>query len=172
MWEITGEKCFIQSGQNTPEITIYVGFSEVEISLTVTDAFGCSNVCIATLDCLDPIVADFTAQQDPTAPQVTEGPSVKGSHDDMIDILQHFNMWPNPAAASVNISFESMIEHETRIVLVNYLGQTVYSKDVRAIKGFNSHKLNVAHLPEGSYMVQLMSERAVESKMLVLVRNK
>jgi hypothetical protein len=45
MWEVIGEKCFIQSGQGTPEITIYVGWTTVEIILTVTDEFGCSTTC-------------------------------------------------------------------------------------------------------------------------------
>jgi hypothetical protein len=40
-WEIIGESCYIQGGQKTPDIFIYIGWSPLEIRLTVTDAYGC-----------------------------------------------------------------------------------------------------------------------------------
>jgi len=51
LWEMVGEECFIQGGQGTPEIIIYVGWSFVKIILTVTDAYGCVSMCMTTLLC-------------------------------------------------------------------------------------------------------------------------
>src|SRR5678815_980884 len=55
VWDVIGQECFIQDGQGTSGITIYVGFFDVTISLTVTDAYGCQTVCTATLECFDPL---------------------------------------------------------------------------------------------------------------------
>ncbi|MEO5906087.1 MAG: hypothetical protein ABIQ11_05140, partial [Saprospiraceae bacterium] len=79
LWEVEGEKCFIQSGQGTEEITIYVGFTAVDVSLTVTDAFGCSTICQATLECIDPfdnslnvVLPNTVADEDPIfSPEIT-----------------------------------------------------------------------------------------------------
>jgi hypothetical protein len=172
MWEVTGEKCFIQSGQGTSEILIYVGWSEVEISLTITDAFGCSTVCNATLNCLDPIEESIVEipQVHPEITPAAPADAVNGNLS--ADILHHFNLWPNPANTTINLSFESAKPHEANVRMLNFLGQVVLSQDISAIKGFNSKKLDVSHLPEGSYLLELVTEFETETKIVVLFRTK
>ncbi len=174
LWEITGEKCFIQGGQGTPEIIIYVGFSEVEISLTVTDAYGCTAVCTATLNCLNfagnlnivsPEIINLESNSGPVLPV----PYTGGNMED--NVLQHFNLWPNPAKESVTLSFDSSIDHEVQFTLTNFLGQIVLSDKIQAVKGFNSRKLDVSHLPEGGYLMQVVAEKEMRTKILVLLQN-
>jgi hypothetical protein len=171
IWEIEGEKCFIQSGQNTPEIIIYVGWSEVEISLTVTDAFGCSSVCSATLECLDPLDPFVTPTPDVFVADAPDTNINASDPDQRHALMEHLNLWPNPANASVNLSFESTMAHEVEFTLTNYLGQVVASEKFDAAKGFNSRKIDVSKLAEGNYLLQLISETETRTKMLLLFRN-
>ena len=171
LWEVVGEKCFIQSGQGTPEILIYIGWSEVGIRLTVTDAFGCTSVCSATLNCLDPI-ENLVIQPQIIQPESSVVPELPANKDQNIETLQHFNLWPNPANSTVNVSFESAKESEVEITMTNFLGQVVLRDEMDAAKGFNNRKLDVTSLPEGSYLLQLTSEDEIKTKILVLFRNK
>jgi hypothetical protein len=52
LWDIQGEDCIIQSGQHTPDIYIYVGWTDVHITLYVTDAYGCLSICQAVVSCI------------------------------------------------------------------------------------------------------------------------
>jgi hypothetical protein len=171
LWEIEGEKCFIQGGQGTPEIFIYVGWSEVDITLTVSDAFGCSSVCSITLNCLDPFENNFGINPQIVTPETEEEHTAPNSSTDL-HILEHFNLFPNPANASVNLSFESSEEQEVQYVMTNFLGQVVLNENMKAVKGFNSRKVDVSTLPDGSYLMQLVSEKETRSRILVLFRNK
>lgn len=171
LWEIEGEKCFIQGGQGTPEIFIYVGWSEVDIKLTVTDAFGCSSVCSITLNCLDPFENNFIINPHVINPETEVQQSMPNNSGADLHILEHFNLFPNPANASVNLSFESSLDHEVEYVMTNFLGQVVLSEGIKAVKGFNSRKIDVSNLPDGSYLMQLVSEKETRTRILVLFRN-
>ena len=169
LWEVEGEKCFIQSGQGTPEILIYVGWSEVEISLIVTDEFGCSSECHFLLNCLDPIGGSLVTNPQGIVPEAGIDPA--HANETTLDILKHFNIWPNPANESINLSFDSTIEQEVKFSLTNSLGQVVMHEKMLAVKGFNSKKIDVSQLTEGGYQIQLISEKEIRSKTVVLIRS-
>ncbi|MEO6131464.1 MAG: T9SS type A sorting domain-containing protein, partial [Saprospiraceae bacterium] len=168
-WEVIGEACFIQSGQGTPTIEIYVGFTDVTIVLTVTDEFGCSTTCSATLDCVLPGFNPFAGvitelnSETPLHPDVIQ-PS--RGNDEPNDNLTEVNLWPNPANGSVNLSFESSIRQEVKFTLMNYLGQIVLTDKINANKGYNSQKVDVAKLPEGSYLLEVTSDRSMYTKVI------
>jgi hypothetical protein len=167
-WEIEGEKCFIQSGQNTPSIDIYIGFGEVDIFLTVTDAFGCQGVCNATLDCIDPFDDAFAinpviiGQQGSNESPTTADPGV--------DYLRDLSFWPNPTAATVNVRFECMTANEVEISFTNYLGQIVKTEKVNALKGVNTRRIDVSNIPEGTYLMQVKTEKEVHTNTIVIMR--
>ncbi|MEO6131506.1 MAG: T9SS type A sorting domain-containing protein, partial [Saprospiraceae bacterium] len=173
-WEVVGEECFIESGQGTPEISIYIGFTAVTIILTVADEFGCSTICSAELDCVDPFLNPLTglpikidpAQRNDDIPQVTESNARRN-----MDKVQQLNLWPNPANESVTLNFESLIEQPMHYTLTNFLGQVMLSDQLNARIGFNTRKLDVAALPQGSYLLELKSETEIHTKVVVLLRD-
>ena len=85
--------------------------------------------------------------------------------------MKHFNIWPNPANESINLSFDSSIDQDVQISMTNSLGQIVMQERMNAIKGFNSKKIDVSHLTEGGYQIQLISQKEIRSKTVVLLRN-
>jgi hypothetical protein len=174
-WEVVGEKCFIQSGQGTPEILIYIGWTQVEIILTVTDAYGCSTVCSATLNCVigtgNPLIGTTPTLNS----EIVNGSDKKVVENADISLpegyLTKLNLWPNPANGSVNLSFDSYINHEIQFSLTNMLGQVVLTENFNALKGSNTHTVDVSRIHEGSYMMQVKSEREMYSKVVVILRN-
>ncbi|MDQ3015438.1 MAG: T9SS type A sorting domain-containing protein, partial [Bacteroidota bacterium] len=170
LWEVSGE-CFIQSGQGTPEIEIYVGFTQVDITLTVTDAYGCISVCQATLDCFDPF--DLYTNPSPTGtPAIqpeTTNPGIISSSS--IEYLQQLNLWPNPASGTVNISFEATNNDMVTYNFTNFLGQVVMEDQIEVQKGINSHKIDISNLPDGTYLIQVKTEKEIHTKTLVIIQN-
>ena len=147
-WEVVGDKCFIQGGQGTPEITIYVGWSEVKVILTVTDENGCVSMCMAVLNCDLPIKF---AGASPSAviPQEMSGYSSSrfSQHPTELsgEYMSELNLWPNPTTGSVSVSFESEIAHEVQFTFTNFLGQVVLTEKFNARKGRNTHNMNLVN---------------------------
>jgi hypothetical protein len=171
LWEIIGEKCFIQSGQGTPEILIYVGWTQIQIILTVTDAYGCSTVCTAYLDCvlsggnpyaITPPSNIADSPIDPGSIQIT--PDQLPKH-----YLSDINLWPNPANGNLSLSFESFRDHEVKLTLMNLLGQEIMVDKMDARKGFNARKIDISKVPDGSYLMQIKSEKEMYSKVVVIL---
>ena len=53
LWTVLYGDCIIESGQTTPTISIYVGFTEVSIQLQVWDEYGCTTTCEVSITCTD-----------------------------------------------------------------------------------------------------------------------
>jgi hypothetical protein len=173
VWEIFGQECFIQGGQGTPQIEIYVGWSPVKIILTVTDAYGCVSMCMTTLSCVEfsqspgGLPVRVTPGFNHTAPPGTT-PVVENRPEAYLKLL---NLWPNPAAELMNISYESTEATEVQFRLVNTLGQVVLVERADAKQGLNTHELNVSKVRQGSYLVQITTEQEVHTKVVVIMRN-
>ncbi|HZV67893.1 MAG TPA: T9SS type A sorting domain-containing protein [Saprospiraceae bacterium] len=172
-WEVIGEECFIQSGQGTPDITLYVGFSEVEIVLTLTDGFGCSTVCSASIDCIISAPSPFAGSpqsNDPKANSIQLG-IISSNDQHTAGYLTQVNLWPNPANGTLNLSFESGMSQEINFRLINFLGQVSLIDKINARDGYNAEKIDIAHVPDGSYLMEVKTDRDIYTKMVVILRN-
>ncbi len=172
-WEVEGEKCFIESGQGTPGISIYLGFTEVTLILTVTDAFGCSTICSAALDCIDPVSNPFIGlpvTSDATRMNIGVHRIVE-SNADTKGRGQQFNLWPNPANESVNLNFTSLVNQEVKYRLINFLGQVMLRDKTNARKGANTQKVDLSKIPEGSYLMEIRTEKEMYAKVIVVMRH-
>lgn len=173
VWEIVGEKCFIQIGQGTPEILIYVGWSEVKIILTTTDRFGCVSMCMTTLNCTDP----FNTFSSDDHFSDTEN-SIENNHPpfqtmwekDGEELIQKLTTWPNPAREMMYLSFESAMGHPIEITMVNLLNQSVLRDKFTTQSGYNIHQLDVSRLPEGSYIMEVRTASEIKTKVIVVLK--
>ncbi len=174
-WEIFGEKCFIQSGQGTPDMGMYIGWDEVEITLTLTDAYGCTTSCSATIDCEDLAanpIADTTGDQDVQIHNIqTAALSPKVEIETTEANLLQFNLWPNPARDAVTVSFESLLDQEVQVSLMNFMGQTLFRQDIKSAKGMTTHQVDISKIPEGGYVIQLRAAGDLYTKVLMVMRN-
>ena len=162
-WEIVGEDCFIQGGQGTPEINIYVGWTDAKIILTVTDEYDCVSVCTTTMGC------QFSSGKSLDEPIAL--PSPIAANDTKQDRLREIALWPNPANSSVNLGFESSVEDMVELSVSNFLGKVVFTDKIKALKGFNTRKLDMTRVREGSYLVQLKTNQEVHTKVVVIMHS-
>ena len=173
-WRIAGEKCFLQAGQGTPEILIYIGWSDVTIILTVTDSFGCVSECSVLLHCIEQSNAQLAITEEanvavnPADPAETLGQAIVELHMDLLDL----NLWPNPAAESVTISFEAGLDGLVEYSFTNFLGQALLRDKLHVHKGYNARQMDTSTLPNGSYLMQLKSNRDLYTRIIIIQRNR
>lgn len=72
-------------------------------------------------------------------------------------------MYPNPTNDQVHISVNSSIENQIQVSLLNMIGQNVYSKN----ENKNQFTLNIDHLPNGIYFMELKSGKMVWKQKIV-----
>jgi len=174
VWALDGDDHLLQSGQGTPQITIYIGFSPVDISLTVTDSYGCETVCSATLDCEDPL-GGFVSNPSEIM-EIETKPSEEILHAEKpVDIegnLEKVSFWPNPVSETLHLSYTTSIDQDVHLRLINTMGQIVKTADISGIPGRNEYTLDVANLTEGSYVIELQTDKEIYSRVILLLRNK
>jgi len=174
-WRIVGEKCFIQGGQGTPEIAIYMGWADVKVILTVTDTFGCITMCMTLLSCIEafelPIAGNIETGSSLVHPEPMETPSILKAKHETSRGIQKFTLWPNPAKETINIGFESGREEMVEYSVMDYLGQTLSTNRILAHQGYNIHQVDAAFLSSGSYLIQLRSESEFYMKGIMIIRN-
>jgi Secretion system C-terminal sorting domain len=172
-WQIVGNKCFIQGGQGTPDITIYMGWADVKIILTVTDVFGCQSMCMYILHCLEPGDIPFTSMPgsaEPDAnPNVVLMAPASLTQEGQRGYLKDLNLWPSPAKGTINLSFESSLEEEVVYRFVNFLGQVILSDQIVVQKGLNRRTIDIDRLPGGSYLMEVRSEKEMLTKVVVIM---
>jgi hypothetical protein len=154
-WTIEGEKCFIQSGQGTPELLIYVGWAPVTVTLYVTDVYGCVTSCETTLNCQvgDSGIAELN--QSPGNPLLASNDKVE--------------VWPNPTQGEINMQFNFAEKQTCTITLVNYLGETVLNRQIEILDGTFDYHLDLSGLSDGPYFMDIRSRDYQDSRKIMLL---
>ena len=81
------------------------------------------------------------------------------------------NCIPNPATNRAQIVFESAKESEYTFSLINAMGETVLSRNVRAVKGLNYMPLSTETLSSGMYLYTLSDGKNMLSKKMTVNRD-
>lgn len=168
-WEIVGEDCFIQSSPDSACILMYIGWSPVEITLTTTDAFGCVTTCITTLNC------EFSLGQSVYSGTNLQSDFNRGEVNPLgntVGKLQQLRLFPNPSSGNINVSFETNIEGEVEFHFTSLLGELIQRDIMTASKGLNNTTLNVSHVPDGSYLMQIRTATEVHTNVVVIMQNR
>ena len=138
------------------------------------DSYGCGTVCTAIRDCEDPL-GGFVSNHSEIM-EIETKPSEEILHAEKpVDIegnLEKVSFWPNPVSETLHLSFSSSSNQEVHVRLINTLGQTVRSADISGIPGRNEYTLDVANLTEGSYVIELQTDKEIYSRVILLLRNK
>jgi hypothetical protein len=174
-WEVFGEKCFIQSGQGTTEMGMYIGWDEVEIILTLTDAYGCSTTCEAMLDCEDLAPIQFDVNPEDQIEQIQNNQISTLSSTDKTKSselnLSQFGLWPNPASDAITLRFESLLDQDVQMAMMNFLGQVILHDNIKAAKGITTHQIDISKIPEGGYIIQLRTDADRYTEVLMIIRS-
>ena len=110
----------------------------VNATVTVVDASGNSNSCSSVI--VPAIVSDVTSIEAPFA----------------------FKMFPNPTAGKVTLQAEASIE---QVLVYNLAGSLVYNQNIAQQNNVN---LNLNHLPQGNYIINVITDKGSAHQKLSL----
>ena len=145
-WEALSGVCFLQGSIYEDTVQVYVGFTEIILQLTVTDANGCITICTYTITCTDK--ADgFTTGIDPG---FTEG-----------EIFDNMYCIPNPVYNEMILTFNTSFTGPLSIDIYDALGQHKMTLDKNAVMGINQIPLQMESLNEGQYIMRVFAEGSI-----------
>jgi len=81
--------------------------------------------------------------------------SVAAPKIELMDEVDRQSLYPNPASGFVNFSFNSTIEGQVNVQILNSAGKLVKQSSVRVSKGFNLVKIPVNDIRPGMYLLKL-----------------
>ena len=91
--------------------------------------------------------------------------------DDEIDPIQEIKLYPNPASDRVTLSFISEHSIEIPVQIMDANGRVVATQTNLSTPGKNKFELDVSNLPNGNYMVRIITETFSKTQQLVVVKN-
>lgn len=95
----------------------------------------------------------------------TEEPAL-GLNKNVLDYT--FNVYPNPADKSANVSFNLDKSQNVNVSLVNMMGQTIQSNDISAQSGDNLVMLDTEAVQAGIYLVKVNIGGSQQVKRLII----
>ena len=174
-WRIVGEKCFLQAGQGTPDISIYMGWADVKVILTVTDTFGCVTMCMTFLHCIDqadvPLTILPVTVLDATPVEHSVVPVLSIEGNELATALSQVTLWPNPAGDEVSVSFQSGADGIVEYAFINFLGKTMLRDRINITRGINTARVDASGLANGAYLLQLKTASQLYTRSIVILRN-
>jgi hypothetical protein len=69
--------------------------------------------------------------------------------------INTLDVTPNPAKASLFVHINATQAHSSIIEIVNFLGQTIFKKNIKNIKGINTIPIDVSNLPRGVFFIKV-----------------
>jgi hypothetical protein len=84
-----------------------------------------------------------------------------------ISASQNFEIYPNPAADILNVSFASIQSENVKLKLSDYSGKTIINETWSSHSGINQYQLNVSKLAPGVYILDLNTAQGNLQKKIV-----
>lgn len=79
--------------------------------------------------------------------------------NDILNDIEINAMYPNPFSANFNIAIEALKEQTVGICIINKMGQELYKKGYKILKGTTILDVNeLTRLPKGNYSLQVFTE--------------
>jgi hypothetical protein len=153
-WEIEGKDCQIQAGQNTPSIEIYVGFSDVKVTLLVTDSKDCVTECEIDISCI-------------SKGQVID---VRSIDTEEVNEVKITTLMPNPASEKVTFTVHSDTQQNMNYSLVNMMNQKILTNNTTLEVGENKIDLNINEFESGIYYILVENGESSDIKRFIKVR--
>ncbi len=70
--------------------------------------------------------------------------------------------YPNPTDGILNIALTNKGKLDTKVEIVNAMGQTVYNKNYQVINGYDVFKVNMSSLANGTYTIKAIDNNEVK----------
>ncbi len=115
-----------------------------DVSLTVTNSYGCSN-------------------------SITVSSNVNVGIEDLHSDLQ-FKLFPNPASDWIELAVFSDVNRKVDFRIVDVFGRTVHSEQANLFAGVNQNRFDLRQLAEGAYVLTIRADRGERSTPFVVTK--
>jgi hypothetical protein len=88
--------------------------------------------------------------------------------DDVNNPSLGFNIYPNPATETVNLSINNITAKDAQLSVFNYSGQLIEERKINLSAGFQTEQVNVTNYPTGFYFFRLTTERGVATEKIMV----
>lgn len=82
----------------------------------------------------------------------------------------NFNLYPNPATEKVNVDFELQNKNNVTVSVLNTVGQTVVSKNIKEAAGTQNVQFDTSGLEAGMYLVKVKTKNSEQVKRVSVVK--
>ena len=69
------------------------------------------------------------------------------------EVLNNFNVYPNPTSSFINVSNNELLNKETMISIYNILGENIMNLNMRKFESLKT--INIENLPNGNYIIKI-----------------
>lgn len=88
--------------------------------------------------------------------------------DDVNNPSLGFNIYPNPATETVNLSINNLSARDAQLSVFNYSGQLIEERNINLSAGTQTEQVNVTNYPTGFYFFRLTTERGVATEKIMV----
>jgi len=85
-------------------------------------------------------------------------------------VLPDMRLYPIPAGSELTVAIQSTYDGEATYRVFDFTGRLLIQKDITLIRGANELRLPVSHLPEGSYVLQVVADDLIVSRKFTVAR--
>jgi hypothetical protein len=154
-WEALTGVCFLQGNVYSDTVLAYVGFTDINLQLTVTDANGCSSVCNYIIHCTD----EKETLIEPFYSIGNEIQRLNSGKNNLISeyesVINNARCLPNPASEILIVQFYITQKTNVNIDIYDIIGQLKYTKAIQTYKGEANIPVDLHALEQGQYFIKL-----------------
>jgi hypothetical protein len=113
------------------------------------------------------LAVDNLGRRSALSDAITARPSiVLGTEDDLADL--QLALFPNPNSGNFVVQFFEKASKKAQIKVLNTVGQNVFEKEIANNAGKFEEKIEIAFLAEGTYILQISTEKNIYQKRFVI----
>jgi hypothetical protein len=97
------------------------------------------------------------------------GTRIGQSRVETTDSKESLTCFPNPAREVLNINYESKIDGQVSLKVMNLVGQVISANDLYVTKGQNTHQLDLNAMNSGTYIMLVENEESSVSQRFIII---
>ena len=82
--------------------------------------------------------------------------------------VNDINVFPNPTTGKVNITLDASNQSDIDVLVTDIVGKEVFKDKFNSVSGNNIYSINLSHLPEGLYLIKIISENNSFTRRIIL----
>lgn len=131
------------TGATTPSVIGLTGQPTDTLIVTITDSKGCTVTDTALVSC------------------------VLGVNNSKAEVT-HVSVFPNPGSGEFSLTFFARSPGDYAIEMMNDIGQTIYSEELKSFSGNYSRKMDIAHYGKGIYLLRIKGDYGITLRKVIV----